>query len=353
MEKRKRKGISLIVLVITIIVIIILAAAIILTLNKNNPIEEANRARIESDVANMQAVFTNTVAKIMAKNQGTIEVEEGEINSVKSGVSSTEGQVNYKLNNPMDSSNTNGKIIFDSKENRETTYYTGNVGSDQVVTTRVRQVVEYVDNDGIFSPEYNKEVDHSWKNTSVTELTGNGYRADRLLDEVITTENELIDINNIAYINKQRNNVVLSIDTEAIPEQQELHNTGFETKLLHYAQDENAYKSSIQLTVTKTVSAQDDANSLTYDNVAEIVKFENSVGRRDQVAIPGNANPKLGEFEVALNERDSSATELVTFTPPTGIEAHSIISIQVLIVIVASLVIVAVGIVIIKKKVLK
>ena len=140
-------GISLIVLVITIIVIIILAAAIILTLNKNNPIEEANRARIESDVANMQAVFTNTVAKIMAKNESTIEVEEGEINSIKSGVSSTEGQVNYKLNNPMDSSNTNGKIIFDSKENSETTYYTGK----KLPIYASGETTWYVDKEGVIS----------------------------------------------------------------------------------------------------------------------------------------------------------------------------------------------------------
>ena len=66
-------GISLIVLIITIIVIIILATAIILTLNKNNPITEANRARYESDRDSMQSIFTNTVAKIMAKNAGIIE----------------------------------------------------------------------------------------------------------------------------------------------------------------------------------------------------------------------------------------------------------------------------------------
>ena len=80
-------GISLIVLVITIIVIIILATAIILTLSKNNPIEEANRARYESDRDSMQAIFTNTVAKVMAKNQGMVEIEEKELNEVKSGVS--------------------------------------------------------------------------------------------------------------------------------------------------------------------------------------------------------------------------------------------------------------------------
>lgn len=234
-----------------------------------------------------------------------------------------------------------------------TTYYTGNVGSDVVVTTKVRQIVDYVDNDGIFATENNMTPDHSWKNTSVTELTGSGYEADRLLSKYITTENELIDKNGVAYITSQRNNVVLSIDTEVSDEREQLHNSGFESKLVPFVQDENAYKSQIGLTITKTVSAEDDADNLNYDNITEVVKIENSVGRRDEVAVPGNANPKLGEFEISLEERDTSATELVTFTPPTGIEAQSIISLQILIVIVAALAILAVGIVIIKKKVLR
>ena len=234
-----------------------------------------------------------------------------------------------------------------------TTYYTGNTGSDVVVTTKVRQIVDYVDNDGIFATENNMAPDHSWKNTSVTELTGSGYEADRLLSKYITTENELIDKNGVAYITSQRNNVVLSIDTEVSDARDQLHNSGFESKLVPFVQDENAYKSQIRLTITKTVSAEDDADNLNYDNITEIVKIENSVGRRDEVAVPGNANPKLGEFEISLEERDTSATELVTFTPPTGIEAQSIISLQILIVIVAALAILAIGIVIIKKKVLR
>ena len=118
-------GISLIVLVITIIVIIILATAIILTLSKNNPIEEANKARYESDRDSIQSIFTNTVVKVMAKNQGTIEVEEGIINSIKSGVSSTIGEVIYKIENPENSENKEGKIIFDNGTNTEVEYYTG------------------------------------------------------------------------------------------------------------------------------------------------------------------------------------------------------------------------------------
>ena len=107
------------------------------------------------------------------------------------------------------------------------------------------------------------------------------------------------------------------------------------------------------MTVTKVVSAQDDADNLTFDNIAEIVKFENSVGRRDVTATVGNANPKLGEFSGALVERDASATELVTFTPPTGNEKEHLLMIQVLVITSIALAIVVVGIVVIKKKVLK
>ena len=46
---KNRDGISLIVLIITIIVIIILAASIILSITKNNPITNANKAVVQSD----------------------------------------------------------------------------------------------------------------------------------------------------------------------------------------------------------------------------------------------------------------------------------------------------------------
>lgn len=243
------------------------------------------------------------------------------------------------------------KGISKAGEYLGTTYYTNDVRTDKVVTTRVRQIVDYVDNDGIFSAELNNAKDHSWKNTNVTELTGSGYGSDKLLSDVITTEYELIDKKGIAYITDQRNNVILSIDTQENTDQ--MNNSGFEAKLVPYKENADAYKSQIVLTITKTVSAEDDANNLNYDNIAEIVKIENSVGRRDIVAVPGNANPTLGEFEVALKERDSSATELVTFTPPTGINSGTVMTIQILAAVVVALAVIAIGIVVIKKKVLK
>ena len=111
--KNSKKGISLIVLVITIIVIIILAAAVILTLNNNNPIKEANDARYASDVANMQAVLTNTVSKIMAANQSTITIKKTTIPDTK-----LDTEIEYTLDYPTDKDNATGTITFAKGTNK-------------------------------------------------------------------------------------------------------------------------------------------------------------------------------------------------------------------------------------------
>ena len=60
-----------------------------------------------------------------------------------------------------------------------------------------------------------------------------------------------------------------------------------------------------------------------------------------------------GEFAASLDERDSSATEIVTFTPPTGLGLQTSLIIEILIVSIAALAIVGTGIVLIKKYVVK
>ena len=171
-----------------------------------------------------------------------------------------------------------------------------------------------------------------------------------MIDKAVLSEYELVDKHGVAYMTEYKNNVVLSIDTAR--NSGLVGNSGFVAKLLPYDKSENPenYKSEIELTVSKTVSAED--KDLSFDNIAEIVKFQNTVGRRDTLTVTGNANPKLGEFPEALKERDSSATELITFTPPTGIEANVTMTTQVLIVIMIAAAIVVIGILIIKKKVL-
>ena len=112
-------------LVITIIVIIILAAAVILTINNNNPVAEANKARYESDRANMQAIFTNAVAKVMTHNRATVSVTAGQVNEKTSGAKESKGTVSYTVTNAMNEDNTNGTIVFGKGYNTDTVFYTG------------------------------------------------------------------------------------------------------------------------------------------------------------------------------------------------------------------------------------
>ncbi|MEG0873233.1 MAG: hypothetical protein RSE00_05670 [Clostridia bacterium] len=76
----KNKGISLIVLVITIIVIIILAAAVILTLNKNNPIENANKASFQQDLDSFKSDLDLTHSKLIADSIGEYDFKKENIN---------------------------------------------------------------------------------------------------------------------------------------------------------------------------------------------------------------------------------------------------------------------------------
>jgi hypothetical protein len=199
-------------------------------------------------------------------------------------------------------------------------------------------------------------------------------------------EYDLIDKNNIAYTTESRNNIALSIDvgeyavkydgveSAKFAEIKDSTNAEFSSPLKPYEScnleegSTDEYADAIKIKATRTVSAQDDADQLEFDNMAEIVKIENSVGRRDMFVVTGNANPVGGFmstledgtenftadiFAEAHKERDSSATEVVTFAPPTGIKAQVPLTMQVLLISVIALAIVAVGVVIIKKTVLK
>ena len=279
---------------------------------------------------------------------------------------------------------TNGTL---EKENEMQRQYLGNFydtgiynkdSGDVIVTTKIRQLVDYVDNDAVFNSTENEENDHIWRNTNITELLGSGLEENRLIDPNVLPVFQKVDKHEVYYLVKQdvltdpsdpstligksiqRDNLILSVDDDTIEDTTDnivKSNAGFERELVPYdvvdLEEDFEYTSSITLTVSKTVAAQNDADNLSYDNIAEIVKYENSVGRRDEAALVGNANPLIGEFKTSLKERDASATELITFTPPTGIETQEVMQTQFLIIVISSLVIVVVGIVIIKKKVLK
>lgn len=104
---------------------------------------------------------------------------------------------------------------------------------------------------------------------------------------------------------------------------------------------ESATKS---LVLTQSITPQNADDDLTYDNIAEITKISNTVGRKMAFSIQGNQNPKENPTEV-----DSYRAESVKILPPFGI-GNIVVYVAIAI---TTLAVLVVGIIFIKKKVLK
>ena len=74
--KHIKKGISLITLVITIVVVIILAAAVILSLNQNNPIQNARVATVVQKKDSIESSVLMYVSSIKARTLGNLSTEQ-------------------------------------------------------------------------------------------------------------------------------------------------------------------------------------------------------------------------------------------------------------------------------------
>ena len=226
-------------------------------------------------------------------------------------------------------------------------YYHGTKGAnDQVVKTSVKELVDYVDNDVTFDSLLNSSENSAWKSSSEFELK-----------DLLEAKETITDKNGIAF--SATGNLITSIKDSS-------KNKNL-MKQLEPVRDNNNYipEATIELTVSKFVSA--DSNELQIDNIAEIIRYTNTVGRRDLLAVTGNTNPKdaIPEPDTGKDgsnpgpisekmeyEHDTSVTETITLTPPTG-SSIFIWRLQVAGAIAFSMAIVAGGIILIKKKVLK
>ena len=203
-------------------------------------------------------------------------------------------------------------------------YYLG-TGANTVVTTRADVVTDYVANNLNFNANAKNNNEDSTTNEQ------NGWK---ITDNVLTT---LGLNNNLATKVSQYNDVI--------------HTENLHEDLVPVTSKSNQHQTStsVGLVLTQLINPENSTDDKTYDNVAEITTISNSVGRRMAYSIQGNQDPtadasKEGNFEV-----DAVKSERVTILPPFGSE-----NIVVYIAIAASvLVILAGGIILIKKKVLK
>ncbi len=259
-------------------------------------------------------------------------------------------------------------------------YYLGSQGvgvrpDETIVKTKVHQMLDYIDPDVEFTDMNNISRDQSWTTTQIEYLLEN-----KLIDpstvQILDTDGRvtgktandtladgerysIISDKLQEYIVGSKNNIVLTMENGE--SQDTGSNPSFIKFLEPYRLSKNTNRStgSMTLTVSRFYSSESDANDI--DNLAEIVKFENTAGRRDARNIAGNANPyqldgdePIGIYAVANNgkEKDASATEVITLSPPTGLSPVESRTTQLIIVVLIAVIMVAVAIVIIKKKVL-
>ena len=79
-------------------------------------------------------------------------------------------------------------------------------------------------------------------------------------------------------------------------------------------------RGTIFLEVSKVIASETESDDMQFENFAEVIQFTTQTGRRTNYATTiGNANASLGEFEESTKEPDTSATEVVTLIPPTGL----------------------------------
>ena len=259
--------------------------------------------------------------------------------------------------------------IYYYGENRELFDYNDDstIEEDYIVTSRVRQLVDYVDNDVVFDQSLNDTANMSWSTITTEKLLNNH------IDSTIAQSMKILDEDEISYETDDRHNLATSVDystanQENLDETVTLNNSGFIVDLQPkdaYDEDRSVpYQASMYLTVTQTIGA--DSDDLKVDSVAEILRYNNKVGRRDELTIAGNQNPaevskgsrpthgrEMKEVsDTFVYERDTSATEVITLSPPTG-SSREVWRAQVMTAITVGLAIVAGGIVWIKKKIVK
>ena len=249
-------------------------------------------------------------------------------------------------------------------------YNNKNNDTDNIVKTKVNQIIDYVDNDVAPDEEENTAIeDSSWRKITLNEL-----RNGKMLDEKVYKDGKLVDSKGRAYITDGKSNVLVM--------ENDMYNPSMICELVPVSASSAvniASKGKIRIVTAKQMS-EDTSKDDIYNNIAEILSYSNTVGRRDEMAVPGNSEIARGEYiaatgydngnlvtdyngakEVSVGgrvmhlggERDADAPSYVTISEPTGISIRDIKKQNYAIAIFVSGIILAAGIIVIKKKIAK
>ena len=179
------------------------------------------------------------------------------------------------------------------------------VDASKIVKTSADNVIDYVENNMQFNVDDNNNI---WEIKSSDDLINSGYVNGTLKDS----------------ISKYNSVIITNVLKEKLEPDEE---------------------KTVPLKLSQLITSQNTSDDLTYRNMAEIVETSNDVGRRMQFSVVGNQDPSSYPKEV-----DTDTAQIVKILPPFG-ETLNIIAIVITIVFATAILVV--GIILIKKKILK
>lgn len=280
----------------------------------------------------------------------------------------SEYRIGYFLGESYYSSDyTKGELVDDSNE--------------EIVETRVDQIVNYVDNDLVFRHEDNTNDNgvSRFLTYTVSEIFERNLLAGVDSTSDITDGNE-------SYISDERNNLVFNIEseeinpeiykfltpiTDEITEEETLVDVDEEgnevNKTVNAIHDEDLYV--IDVAGSRSLSSEQDAEGLSIDNLAEIIKITNTVGRKVYISTTstnatgyiGNTTLSIGDVEdpekevsivTVAGESDTDYAEYTTFSPPTGYtkaELRAQTTVDIVIIIIVILIVAIIVLIVLKK----
>lgn len=299
---------------------------------------EIDRISTNLDVLRYKENDANTTVKD-SRLQGTNLVDENNYLG-----SNTAFKFQYGLTYETDASNSQYRKIEKTMTNGNDNYYGKYLGStyflstikdtDTIVDLKVDKILDYIDTNLTFPSAKNKDTDNSWATTTADALvSGDGVNGSLLKKSLFSTDNtgniikELTNLKGVSFETTLSSNLAVSMD-DRISDNQDI-NTIVNQKLSKFLEPKTTattadkYSGYVVLTTEKLISSETDTDNLRFENMAEIVQFTTTSGRRTNFDTTiGNANIKnsSGEYIESLNEPDTSATEVITLTPPTGID---------------------------------
>ncbi len=203
-------------------------------------------------------------------------------------------------------------------------YYTG-VEDDptaNIVKTKVGTLVDYVGaqlSDDSHATrnnlQFSAEANPDWEATTVDDLKNSGIVNSNL-------ENAMKQYNTIIKTKDSSTNIAKELvpiiwDEEHPADSKPRAIKGTWEKdpqnVLENAVNKTRSVAGVKLVLTQTISSGSSSDDLTYNNIAELVKSSNVVGRRLAYSVAGNQKPTAEPYEI-----DADSPQEVVILPPFG-----------------------------------